>query len=108
MVAQAKNQIQTQIRDGSANYATARPYIESLNRSGGLTGERLKTFARQDQFDEVVIALSLMADLSVGHIERAFVHQQADHLLVIAKAIGLSWETTKAILVMRAPSENNS
>ena len=108
MVAQAKNQIQTQIRDGSANYATARPYIEALNRFGGLTGERLKTFARQDQFDEVVIALSLMADLSVGHIERAFVHQQADHLLVIAKAIGLSWETTKAILVMRAPNENKT
>jgi uncharacterized protein (DUF2336 family) len=108
MVAQAKKQIQTQIRDGSENYATARPYIESLNRSGGLTDERLKAFARQDQFDEVVIALSLMADLSVGHIERAFVHQQADHLLVIAKAIGLSWETTKAILVMRAPSENKA
>jgi uncharacterized protein (DUF2336 family) len=108
MVAQAKNQIQTQIRDDSENYATARPYIESLNRFGGLTGERLKTFARQDQFDEVVIALSLMADLSVGHIERAFVHRQADHLLVIAKAIGLSWETIKAILVMRAPSENKA
>jgi uncharacterized protein (DUF2336 family) len=108
MVAQAKNQIQTQIRDGSENYATARPYIESLNRSGGLTDERLKVFARQGQFDEVAIALSLMADLSVGHIERAFVHQQADHLLVIAKAIGLSWKTTKAILVMRAPSENKA
>lgn len=108
MVAQAKNQIQTQIRDGSENYTTARPYIESLNRSGGLTDERLKAFARQNQFDEVAIALSLMADLSVGHIERAFVHQQADHLLVIAKAIGLSWETTKAILVMRAPSENKT
>jgi tRNA-binding EMAP/Myf-like protein len=40
----------------------------------------------------VAIALSLMADLSVGHIERAFAHQQADHLLVIAKAIGLSWQ----------------
>jgi hypothetical protein len=40
----------------------------------------------------VAIALSLMADLSVRHIERAFAHQQADHLLVIAKAIGLSWQ----------------
>jgi len=108
IVAQAKNQIQTQIRDGSENYATARPYIESLNRSGGLTDERLKTFARQGQFDEVAIALSLMADLSVGHIERAFVHQHVDHLLVITRAIGLSWETTKAILVMRAPTENKA
>jgi len=108
IVAQAKNQIQTKIREGSANYATARPYIESLNRSGGLTDERLKTFARQNRFDEVAIALSLMADFPVGHIERAFVHQQADHLLVIAKAMGLSWETTKAILVMRAPIENKA
>jgi hypothetical protein len=55
----------------------------------------------------MTIALSLMGDLPVGHIERAFVHNQVDHLLVIAKAIGLSWETTRAILVMRDSRESN-
>jgi uncharacterized protein (DUF2336 family) len=107
IVAQARNQIQTQIREGSANYATARPYVEGLHRSGDLNGERVLAFARDGKFDEVTVALSLMGDLPVGHIERAFVHNQADHLLVIAKAIGLSWETTKAILVMRESRESS-
>ena len=79
----------------------ARPYVDGLHRSGDLTGERVLAFARDGKFDEMTIALSLMGDLPVGHIERAFVHNQVDHLLVIAKAIGLSWETTRAILVMR-------
>jgi uncharacterized protein (DUF2336 family) len=108
MVAQAKNQVQTQIREGSESYTTARPYVESLNRSGELNQGRLQTFANEGKFDEVVIALALMSQLSVGHVERAFVHDQADHLLVIAKAIGLSWETTKAILQLRLSTDSNS
>jgi len=102
MIAQAKNQVQTQIRDDSEAYAAARPYVESLYRSGELNEERLQAFAADAKFDEVTIALALLSELPVGHVERAFVHNQADHLMVIAKAIGLSWETTKAILLMRA------
>ncbi len=47
-----------------------------------------------------------MCNLPVGHIERAIMHNQADHLLVLAKAIGLSWDTTKAILSMQSPTGN--
>jgi uncharacterized protein (DUF2336 family) len=108
MVAQAKNRIQMQIREGSATYATARPYIESLYLSGDLTAERLLAFAQDGKFDEVTVGLALMSDLPVGHIERAIVHNQADHLLVVAKAIGLSWEITKEILLMRAPVKNKT
>jgi uncharacterized protein (DUF2336 family) len=108
IVAQAKSQIQTQIREGSADYATARPHVESLHRSGELTDKRVMSFACEGKFDELTIALSLLGDLPVGHIERAFVHDQADHLLVIAKAIGLSWETVRAILVMRAPNDSEA
>ena len=62
-------------------------------------------FAQQGKFDEVTVALALMCDLPVGHIERAIMHHQADHLIVLAKAIGLSWETTKAILSMHSPAK---
>lgn len=105
MVAQAKNQIQTKMRESSSSYATARPYVESLHRSGKLTGEVLLQFAREEKFDEVAVALSLMCDLPIGHIERALVHNQADHLLVLARATGLSWETAKAVLLMRSPAK---
>ena len=105
IVAQASNQIQTEMRESSTTYAAAQTSIEALHRSGGLTGERLFEFAQQGKFDEITIALALMCDLPVGHIERAIMHSQADHLIVLAKAIGLSWETTKAILSMHSPTK---
>ncbi len=108
IIAQANSQIQTKMRESSTHYAAARPYVESLYRSGTLTGERVAEFARADKFDQVAIALSLLCVLPVGHIERAIVHHQADHLVVLAKAIGLSWETTKAILLMRRPGNHGA
>ncbi len=105
IVAQAKNQIQTKVRESSASYATAQAFVGSLHRSGDLTEQRLLAFAQQGKFDEVTVALALMCDLPVGHIERAIMHNQADHLLVLAKAIGLSWETTKAVLSMQSPTK---
>ncbi|HUC52339.1 MAG TPA: DUF2336 domain-containing protein [Xanthobacteraceae bacterium] len=104
LVAQAKSQIQTKMRENSATYALARPQVEALHRAGGLNSESLAKFAQAGKFDEVTVALSLMCDLPVGHIERAIVHHRADHLMVLAKAIGLNWETTWDILRMRGPA----
>ena len=108
LVGQAKNKLQVQMREESPTYAAARPRIEALYHSGELTEERLLAFAQDAMFDEVTIALSLLCDFPVGHIERAIVHRQADHLLVLAKAIGLSWEVTKAILSMRTPVKTDA
>jgi uncharacterized protein (DUF2336 family) len=108
LVAQAKNQIQTKMREGSSSYATARRYVEPLHRSGELSEVHLLAFAQDGKFDEVTIAMSLLCDLPIEQIERAIVHQQTDHLLVLAKAIGLSWGTTKAILLMRGGNSEAS
>jgi hypothetical protein len=62
----------------------------------------IASFASEDKFE--TIALSLLGDLPVGHIECAFVHDHSDHLLVIAEAIGLSWETVRARARRKAPS----
>ena len=104
LVAQAKTQIQTKMRENSESYAQARPQVEALHRAGGLNSDTLAEFALAGKFDEVTVALSLLCDLPVGHIERAIVHHRADHLMVLAKALGLSWETTRAILRMRGPT----
>lgn len=47
------------------------------------------------------MALSILCDLPIGACERAMVQNRADLLLLLAKAIGLSWDTTKAILLLR-------
>nr|WP_256466977.1 DUF2336 domain-containing protein [Bradyrhizobium sp. 199] len=51
-----------------------------------------------------VVALSLMSDLPIGTIERALVRSEPEQILIVAKAIGLSWDTTKAVLMFRPGS----
>ena len=108
LVAQAKSQIQNKMRENSSSYAQARPQVEALYSAGRLSGDSLADFAKAGKFDEITVALSLLCDLPVGHIERAIVHHRADHIMVLAKAISLTWETTRAILQMRAPGKSFS
>jgi uncharacterized protein (DUF2336 family) len=102
MIKQASNQIQTQVRERSANFATAQAQVKSLHQEGALTEDRLREFAEAGKFDETAVALSLLVDLPIGAIERTLVHDRSDQVLVLARSIGLSWDTTKAILQVQS------
>jgi len=70
--------------------------------TAGCLGEsELAAFAKAGKFDETSVALSLLSALSIGVIERAMAQQDCDHLLIVAKAIGLCWETTKELLLLQ-------
>ena len=102
MVAQASAQMRTQARERSADFVAARSLVRFMHESGKLTKAQLETFAREGKFDETLIALSLMCDLSIGLIERAMVDQQPEQVLVLAKSIGLTWNATAALLQLKA------
>lgn len=104
-VADATNTIQNTVRLGSHEYAQAQAEIRELNVTGKLNETKLLTFAEEASFDRVSVALSLMSTLPIGLIERAMVDKQQEQILVIAKAIGLSWTTLKSILAMQAGSD---
>jgi uncharacterized protein (DUF2336 family) len=108
MVNEASHQLQTCVRESSAEYAAARSHVESLYESGHLSQARLRAFAHEGQFDETSIALSLMCDLPIALVERAMVDDRSDKIIVLAKAIGLSWDTTKAILLIQAGTKGSS
>lgn len=100
MIKQAADQIQTKLREYTSDFAAARAHVEQLHKNGELTEAQVCKFAELRKFDETVAALSLLADLPVGAIERALVHDTGDQILVVAKSIDLSWKSTKAILVL--------
>ncbi|MGA8003382.1 MAG: DUF2336 domain-containing protein [Pseudolabrys sp.] len=100
MIKQAADQIQTKLREYTLDFAAARAHVEQLHKNGELTEAQVCKFAELRKFDETVAALSLLADLPVGAIERALVHDTGDQILVVAKSIDLSWKSTKAILVL--------
>jgi uncharacterized protein (DUF2336 family) len=108
VVAQASNQIQAQARQKSPSYAAAHACVQSLHESGDLDEMRLAGFACSGKFDETALALSMMCNLPIGVVERAFVDGRSEQILVLAKAIGLSWQTAKALLLLRAGAENET
>jgi uncharacterized protein (DUF2336 family) len=102
MIKQATDQIQTQLRDQSSKFSTARVHVEQLHENGELTEVRVCKFGELGQFDETAVAVSLLADLPIGAVERAFVHDTGDQVLVLAKSLGFGWKTTHAILMLQS------
>jgi hypothetical protein len=105
LIKQAADQIQTRVRERSSEFVAAQAKVLSLHREGALTESRLWEFAQVGNFDETTVALSLLIDLPIGAIERALVHHNSDQVLVLAKSIGLSWNTTKAILLVQTTTK---
>src|SRR5712672_601065 len=105
---EAADPIQTETRERSALYGTARAHVLSLHQSGRLDETQLADFARGGKFDETTIALSILANLPIGLVERAITNQRTEQVLVLAKATGLGWETTKEILLLQAGTSGSS
>jgi len=108
LIAEASNRIQTEIREMSNEYLEARTRITAMHRSDGLNEGQLDQFAKAGRFDEVTIALSVMADVPIGVVERAIASKRTEQILVLAKAIGIAWETTKGILLLQAGAHVSS
>jgi hypothetical protein len=68
----------------------------------------LALFARSGKFDETTIALSILANLPIGLVERAITNNRTEQVLVLAKATGLGWDTTKEILLLQAGTSGSS
>jgi uncharacterized protein (DUF2336 family) len=107
MLVRAADRIQAQTRAASSEYAAAQSRVHALRDAAQLDEKALHGFAEAGEFDETTIALSIMCNLPVGVVERAIV-QWPEQILVLAKSIGLSWDTTKAILLLQAGAKGSS
>jgi uncharacterized protein (DUF2336 family) len=96
------DRIQNEMRTHSARFAVAQAAVEALHDSGRLRDADVEGFAKAGNFEQTVVALALLCDLDVGVVERAMMHEQAETILVFAKAAGLSWASARAILLLRA------
>ncbi len=108
MVGRAADTIQSKARAGSGHFAQAFSYVSELHASGRLNDAQLLAFSTEGNFDKVVAALSLMCDLPVGLVERAFVQNQTEQILLLASAIDLSWVTTTTLLLLHAGVNGSS
>jgi uncharacterized protein (DUF2336 family) len=102
IVAEVAGAIQAKAATASRDYGAARTLVESLQASNRLSEADVEGFARAGKFEETAVALSVMSDLPIEMVERAMVLDREETILIVAKAIGLSWATANAVLTMCA------
>lgn len=107
-VAEVTDEIQARTRANSDAFSAAKSDLEALHSVGQLSEARLQAFATEGSFEKVTVALSLLCELPIGVVERAFVQKHTDQILVMAKAIGLSWVSTVALLLLQAGVNGSS
>ena len=100
-VAAAAEEVQAFARDHSSEHGRARDVVGVLHADGELDECALMAFARERSFDKTTMALSLMCDLPIGLVERCLVEGRTEQLLIIARAIDLSWDSAMALLLMQ-------
>jgi len=101
-IAEAANLIQAKTRTISRNYLAANAHVESLKAAGRLSEVDVDAFAKANKFEETTVSLALLCDLPIETVERAMVQDRPETVLIVAKAMGLSWPTVKGVLRMRA------
>jgi uncharacterized protein (DUF2336 family) len=101
-IAAAADQIQSMVRTGSPAHREARDKLQRLHAEGELDERKVLQFATAKDFDRTAVALALVLELPIKLVERSLVQKRFEQLLVFAKAAGFSWETAKALLLLKA------
>lgn len=108
MVAKATDDIQTKTRAGSHDFTEALRQVRELHATGHLGEPELLGFATDANFDKVVAAITVLCDLPTGLVERAFVQNQTEQIIVLARSLELSWTTAEKLLLLHAGVNGSS
>jgi uncharacterized protein (DUF2336 family) len=87
--------------------ATHRAIVVQHGR-GALGEAELRAYAEEGKTDETLCALSVLSGVPIELVERLFLGDRPDPILIIARCAGLSWPTVKAVLAARHGSAGSS
>jgi uncharacterized protein (DUF2336 family) len=87
----------------SESYFAAKKAVTKQNRDGNLNENKILEYAQSRKFEEATVGLSLLCSLPVDVVERALIDKSREVVLVLARALGFSWETTMSLLFLGAP-----
>jgi uncharacterized protein (DUF2336 family) len=86
----------------SKNYFAAKRIVGKLHQYGQLNEDQIFEFAHSLKFNETAVAMSLLCVLPIDVVERSLVDKNREVILILAKALDLSWTTTMSLLFLGA------
>ena len=102
VVSDVTSQIRAEATIQSQEFAAARVLVDLLERSEQLNAAKLEAFAKADRYEEMVVALAVMSGIPANVVARKLNDEFTEFALILAKAVNLSWKTTRAILTLGA------
>ncbi len=94
--------LQSKFGPVSRSYFVAKRLVTTQHQQGNLNENSISGYAQSHRFEEVTIGLSLLCSLPADVIERALADKNREMLLVLAKALDFSWQTTMSLLFLGA------
>ena len=107
-VTEVIDDINLEVRDQSPGHAKARKRVKRLKYWRELKETNVQAAARVHNFEQAVMALSVLAGCPIEMAERAVLHENPGVVQVLAKAAGCSWATVKALLLIEAAGRRMS
>jgi uncharacterized protein (DUF2336 family) len=95
-------------RVGPRDYRAAQRVVLSLDRANRLDETALALFCGEGKYEETVVALAALAKVPVKIADRLMGGDRPDPALILCKAAGLSWQTVKAIILLRPDGAGTS
>jgi uncharacterized protein (DUF2336 family) len=107
-VTEVVDEINLEMRSKSSDHAKARKKVRRLKYWKELGETKVHSAARGQDFEQAVLALSILARCPIEVVERAVLNVNPGAVQVVAKAAGCSWATVKALLSMRVAGRGMS
>jgi uncharacterized protein (DUF2336 family) len=101
-VSEVAGAVQSKLGPASRSHFVAKRVVATQHRLGNLNEASVAGYARAHRFDEVTIGLSLLSAISGDAIERVLMDRNREMLLVLAKGLDFSWDTTMSLLFLGA------
>jgi len=98
--------MQQEVREASRRHANADRDATRCSNVKPFTEANVHAPARKQEFARTAIALSKLCRFPVDAVERALLDKGEDMILVLAKAGGCSWTTTRELLLMHVAERN--
>ncbi len=83
------------------NYTAAIAAVRALHKERKLGEADIAEFAKAGKYEETIAALSTLCAVPVEVVDRLMNGERADPVLILARAVGFSWPTVKAVLNAR-------
>ncbi len=102
IVSQIGRELDRSVVAPDRDYSAAQTLVNSMREDTAVLRGKLLEFVAEERFEEMVVCLAVLGELSVGDVDAIMMKKDDGGILLLCKGIGLAWSTVRSILSLSA------